>query len=153
MSNETRIAGQAALSDMVVRPVSFHEALAPIREIREQVFVHEQHVPLEMEWDGLDDTADHVVAHMDGRAVGTARLLPDGRVGRMAVLGPWRNRGVGRALMEEIMRLAHARAFPVVHLDAQVHAIAFYQRFGFSVCSDVFLDAGIPHRRMRRPMV
>lgn len=133
-----------------VRRVEFQQASGPIREIREQVFVQEQCIPPELEWDGLDDAASHVLAYVDGRPVGTARFLADGRIGRMAVLRPWRHQGVGRALLEDLLHLARARAMPLVHLDAQVYAIPFYQKLGFAVCSDIFLDAGILHRRMQR---
>ena len=124
-----------------------------IRQIREIVFVIEQQVPVELEWDGLDPTCLHVVAEAGaGIAIGTGRLLPDGHIGRMAVLGPWRRKGVGGLLLDALMSAASERGFTEVVLNAQTHAINFYAQHGFTVEGDAFSDAGIPHRRMRRTL-
>ena len=133
-----------------VRRVDWAQSRMALAAIRRKVFVEEQHVPEELEWDGLDDTCLHVIAEsVDGVAVGTGRLLPDAHIGRMAVLKEWRRRGVGRALMEALIAAARERGFQAVELSAQTHAIGFYQRFGFTVISDEYPDAGIPHRTMR----
>ena len=93
-----------------------------------------------------------MVITADGTAVGTGRLLPDGRIGRMAVLKGWRGSGAGSAVLAELLRMAQAAGFRSVVLNAQTHAIGFYARFGFQPEGDVFLEAGIPHRAMRRSL-
>lgn len=123
---------------------------APVlREIRERVFILEQHVPAELEWDGIDVDCVHVLAtDHSNRAIGTGRLLPDGHIGRMAVLREWRGQGVGSRLMERLMTEAKHRAYPRLLLNAQVSALPFYARFGFVSRGDVFDEAGIPHMEM-----
>lgn len=118
--------------------------------IREAVFVREQGVPLEIEMDALDDTCLHALAYEAGVPVGTGRLLPDGHIGRMAVLPSARGRGVGSAILARLMAAARERGDPEVLLSAQVHAIGFYRAHGFEPEGDEYLDAGIPHRAMRR---
>jgi predicted GNAT family N-acyltransferase len=120
-----------------------------IRSIREAVFVTEQGVPAALEWDGRDGGAIHLLAYdSGGRAVGTARLLPDGRLGRMAVLGPWRGRGAGSALLARAVEIARREGMARIHLSAQSRAEAFYVRHGFVAEGEEFEEAGIPHRRM-----
>ncbi len=133
--------------------VEWHGAKADIRVIRETVFIHEQGVPVELEWDGLDSSCAHVLAWNDrGEAIGTARMQPSGTIGRMAVLKDWRGRGIGRALLETLLDLAMRQGLPRVTLSAQTHAIGFYQRAGFHTVGEPFMDAGIPHRKMERDM-
>jgi len=120
-----------------------------IRAIRERVFIHEQGVPVELEWDGLDSACAHVLAWNDrGEAIGTARMQQNGTIGRMAVLKGWRGRGVGRALLQTLLDLATRRGLSRVTLSAQTHALGFYERAGFDVVGEPFIDAGIPHRKM-----
>lgn len=141
-------------AEIAVRCVEWQQACAALRAVRVKVFVEEQRVPEELEWDAYDAVCLHVLAETAaGEAVGTGRLLPDGHIGRMAVLAPWRGRGVGSALMSELMAAAIARGHAAVELSAQTHAIGFYARFGFVVVSGEYLDAGIPHRTMRLPLV
>lgn len=138
-------------SPFVIRRADWTRDLTHLRHIRETVFVHEQKVPLEMEWDAEDEASVHVVAFDAAEApIGTGRLLPDGHIGRMAVLAPWRRRGVGGALLIELVRIARERGFAEVILNAQVQAIAFYTRHGFAAEGAQFLEAGIPHQTMRR---
>jgi len=128
----------------------WHDAVPLARAVREQVFVKEQGVPHELEWDEWDARSDHALARdLAGRAIGTARLSPDGRIGRMAVRREWRRRGVGAALLEALLDQARGRAFSRVTLHAQIHAAGFYRRFGFSERGGAFLEAGIPHVEMR----
>ena len=120
-----------------------------IRAIRETVFIHEQGVPVELEWDGLDSACAHVLAWTNrGEAIGTARMQQNGTIGRMAVLKDWRGRGVGRALLRTLLDLATRRGLSRVTLSAQTHALGFYERAGFDVVGEPFIDAGIPHRKM-----
>jgi predicted GNAT family N-acyltransferase len=139
---------------VAVRRASWKTDNAALRSVRYTVFVEEQRVPVELEWDELDEHCLHVVAEtVSGAAIGTGRLLPDGHVGRMAVLEEWRRRGVGGLLLEELLSAARARGYPAVELSAQTHAIGFYRRFGFEVVSDEYPDAGILHRTMRLLLV
>lgn len=136
-------------NNFVIQNASWEANGEALRYIRECVFMKEQDVPEELELDGLDDGSIHLLASdMNGRPIGTARLLPDGQIGRMAVLPEWRSRGVGSALLEKIIETARSRGLKQVKLDAQDHAVGFYEQHGFSVEGEEFLDAGIPHRRM-----
>ena len=126
---------------------------ALLREVREAVFVIEQKVPIELEWDDLDAVCEHVMAIDNAnRPIGTGRLSPDGHIGRMAVLRSYRGMGVGGAMLRHLLAKATARKMPRVMLNAQISALTFYQRFGFIAEGTEFLDAGIPHRRMRLKM-
>lgn len=122
--------------------------------IRHTVFVAEQQVPEKEEWDGLDPSCTHFLAWLpttpqsQPRPVGTARLLPDGHIGRVAVLADARGQGVGVALMNAAIEAACQQQHERVVLSAQLHALAFYERLGFYAYGDVFMDAGIPHREM-----
>ena len=109
--------------------------------VRTTVFVDEQQVPPELEMD----------SHAAGRAIGTGRLLPDGHIGRMAVLAEWRGRGVGRALIERLLEEAKHIGMEHLVLNAQTSAIGFYRRFGFAEDGPEFVEAGLLHRTMRRP--
>lgn len=132
-----------------VRVMPWPEALPLARPMRERVFIEEQRVPRELEWDDRDAESDHAVAFdAQGSAVGTARLLPEGRVGRMAVLAHRRGMGAGTALLEALLELAAAKGMAEVRLHAQTHAAGFYRRFGFAIAGEEFLEAGIPHVEM-----
>jgi len=133
-----------------IRAADWNVDRAALRAVREQVFVREQAVPLELEWDEFDPLCQHVVAEDAGKAIGTGRLLPDGHIGRMAVLESWRRQGVGSALLEALLRLAHDRGIRRVRLNAQSRAVGFYQRHGFVAEGQEFIEAGIAHRAMWR---
>jgi predicted GNAT family N-acyltransferase len=132
-----------------IRILSWSEALPLARPVREKVFVDEQKVPRELEWDEWDERCDHAIAcDADGHAVGTARLTPDGRLGRMAVLRECRGLGAGTALLEALLVRAREMSLTRVTLHAQAHAAGFYRRFGFNERGGEFLEAGIPHFEM-----
>jgi len=119
--------------------------------IREQVFVREQGVPAEIEMDAQDAQCEHALAYgADGTALGTGRLLPDGHVGRMAVLKQWRGRGVGALLLQALVDRARVRGDAVVRLNAQTAAAGFYRHYGFEVSGPEFVEAGIAHVPMQR---
>jgi len=118
--------------------------------IRLMVFVEEQRVPVEIEMDDNDAACVHALAYWQGRAVGTGRLLPDGHIGRMAVLKQSRSLGVGGVILERLVEEARRRGMKEVVLSAQTHAIGFYRRHGFMQEGEVFDEAGIPHQEMRR---
>jgi len=126
---------------------------AEVLPIRWTVFVEEQKVPAELEVDDWDAQALHALARgAAGRAAGTARLLPDGRIGRIAVLREFRGAGVGSALLKAMMHAARERGHAQAVLSAQTHAMAFYRRFGFVAEGEPYDDAGIPHITMRRTL-
>ncbi len=132
------------------RDTEHQEAL---RQIRYQVFVVEQNVPAELEWTGDDSDCVHALAYdADGLAVGTGRLDTDGHVGRMAVLSAQRGTGTGRALLQFLVQQARKRGDKEVILNAQTHAVGFYQREGFEAYGPEFMDAGIPHRAMLKTL-
>jgi len=136
-------------AQFTVRIMAWSEALPLARPVRERVFIEEQRVPRELEWDEWDERGEHALAcDSTGRPIGTARLLPDGRVGRMAVLKEWRRKGVGAALLVAMLERARARSMACVVLHAQTHAAGFYRRFGFSERGGEFVEAGIPHVEM-----
>ena len=113
------------------------------------MFVQEQRIPEPLEWDGSDTGCFHVLALLDdGRAVGTGRLQPDGRVGRMAVLAEWRGRGIGRAILEHLQLCACRRRLAAVYLHAQAGTEGFYRQAGFSARGKAFTEAGILHVEM-----
>ena len=129
--------------------VQWSTAEPAIRRIREQVFVLELGVPAELEWDGHDTDCIHLLAYGPGmEPIATARMQADGRIGRMAVLKPWRGQGIGRQLLERLIEIAHAQGLQRCWLSAQTQAIGFYQAHGFLVEGEEFMAAGIPHRNM-----
>lgn len=133
----------------VVRPVNWQAHRDQINAVRRAVFIKEQGVPESLEWDGLDERSYHVLAlSAAGRPIGTGRLLPDGRIGRMAVLRRWRGRGVGSAILRLLLDLARKEGHATVRLHAQTHALGFYAKHGFQAVGEEFMEAGIPHRAM-----
>jgi predicted GNAT family N-acyltransferase len=132
-----------------IRLHDWAEARPAARAVREDVFIREQKVPRELEWDEWDERCVHALAlEPDGRPVGTARLLPDGRLGRMAVLSAWRGRGAGTALALALIRRAAEQGCAMVILHAQLQAAPFYRRLGFTERGATFEEAGIPHVEM-----
>jgi predicted GNAT family N-acyltransferase len=114
--------------------------------VREQVFVREQGVPLDMEYDAADPISLHMLARGPaGEAIGTGRLLSDGHVGRLAVLPEWRGKGVGTALLSHVIEAARKRDMSRLALNVQTSAIGFYRRFGFVSDGTEFVEAGIRH--------
>ncbi len=134
-----------------IEVLDWTEARSLAMPVRMAVFVVEQGVPADLEVDEWDPPSLHAIARRDDDIVGTARLLPDGHIGRMAVLAVERRQGVGRALLQRLVRVARERGDPDIVLNAQVQALPFYRANGFVVDSPVFLEVGIPHRRMRWP--
>jgi predicted GNAT family N-acyltransferase len=137
-----------------VRPADFDADLVAIRQIRFTVFVDEQAVPASLEIDDRDAHCAHFLAFDDDKAVGTARIDcgQDGKIGRLAVLADGRRLGVGRALMQACHDLALARGLGQVWCNAQIGAVAFYERLGYTVTGEPFEEAGIEHRRMTRSL-
>lgn len=120
------------------------------KAVREQVFMVEQRVPAEDEWDDLDGPSRHVLARdMNGNPIGTGRLTPEAKIGRMAVLRDWRGREVGAVMLSTLLEQARALAYPSVELHAQAQAASFYEHFGFERHGDEFDECGIAHIHMR----
>ncbi|MDF3936340.1 GNAT family N-acetyltransferase [Pseudomonas citronellolis] len=133
-----------------VRLADWQKDNADLRRIRDAVFIAEQSVPAELEWDAEDADAVHFLAFEGDYAIGTARLLPDGHIGRVSVLKDWRGLKVGDLLMRAAIDEAERRQLKRQLLTAQVYAIPFYERLGFKVASGEFLEAGLPHVDMVR---
>ena len=135
-----------------VRVCSWAEGENDLAQLRRTVFIEEQQVSEAEEWDGEDVHGLHFLATMAGTPVGCARLLPDGHIGRMAVLKAWRGQGVGRRLMKVILMEAEKLKLGHLFLNAQTRAAGFYTRFGFNPVGTEFLDAHIPHVRMEKTL-
>lgn len=134
-----------------VHQVGHADAHGAIHAVRQQVFVQEQGIASELERDAMDPVSAHVLAlDADGTPVGTGRLTPDGRVGRMAVLASHRSQGIGEALLEALVESGHGLGLAELHLHAQLPARDFYARQGFLPEGEVFEEAGLGHQQMRR---
>jgi len=136
-----------------IEVVDWEAARREAKRIRFTVFVEEQRVPADLEMDDNDAASLHALAYADGRAIGTGRLLPDGHIGRMAVLREWRGQGAGRAMLRRLIDVARERGHAEVGLSAQVHALEFYRAEGFEPQGAVYEEAGIPHQAMRLRLV
>lgn len=134
-----------------LRNVAWADEEAKLRAVRIAVFVIEQNIPEEHEWDAHDAVSVHVLAEdAGGTPIGCGRLLPDGHIGRLAVLSEWRGQGVGAALLARLTELARERGDRRVLLNAQVQAMPFYARYGYEPVGAPFEEAGIPHQTMER---
>lgn len=121
--------------------------------IRFAIFVGEQNVPSGIELDDKDAECIHAVAYdPDGKAIGTGRLLPDGHIGRMAVVKEWRRQGVGAEILKALIAEAGKRGHRSVMLSAQLQAAEFYRGHGFAAEGKVYEEAGILHQAMRRQL-
>ena len=121
--------------------------------LRFAIFVGEQNVPPGIELDDLDEKSLHAVAFdAQGKVLGTGRLLPEGKIGRMAVVKEWRRSGVGAAILEALIAEAGRRGHREVRLSAQLQAAEFYRAHGFVAEGKVYEEAGILHQAMRRKL-
>ena len=138
-------------SDFQIVVATWKDQADVLCQIRRTVFIEEQNVPEELEWDGLDESCQHLLAlDNNNNAIGTGRLCEHGHIGRMAVIKDWRGKGVGGALLKKFIDIAQKTGTLKLVLNAQISAAGFYARYGFSVEGDEFMDAGIPHLRMTR---
>ena len=113
----------------------------------------EQGVPANMEWDEHDQDAQHLLAlNRNCEPIGTARLLKSGQIGRIAVLKHYRNRGIGKALLQNIVSLARENGFSSVFLHAQTPVVPFYRNLGFRLEGRPFVEAYIEHYLMRKAL-
>ena len=130
--------------------MTWEQARAHASPIRFTVFVEEQGVPFEIELDEYDPLSVHALVFDQGKPVATGRLLPDGHIGRMAVLKEWRGRGIGALMLTRLIERAKARGDREVVLSAQIHAAPFYAAHGFVAHGEEYMEAGIRHQEMRR---
>jgi predicted GNAT family N-acyltransferase len=135
--------------DAEIRVADWPADAATLAAIRRAVFVEEQGVPQDLEWDGRDAECTHVLAVANRDPVGTGRLMPTGKIGRLAVLAAFRRHGIGRLMLQRLVDLARERGLDEVYLHAQVSALSFYLAHGFVAEGEDFEEAGIAHRRMR----
>lgn len=138
------------MGKITIKKADFKKNSAEIKRIRTSVFIQEQNVPVELEWDELDKDAIHILAYYDNEVVATARLLNDGQIGRMAVLKSFRRRTIGKKMLNYLLQLADNNNISTIFLSAQTHALDFYKKNGFSVTGSEYMDAGIPHYKMVR---
>lgn len=138
-------------NNLKVEIVKWIDGYVPLSMIREKVFIEEQKVTPQLEWDGKDEEAIHFLAYQDEKVIGCARAFVienHMQLGRMAVLKEYRNKGIGSALIEKAVTTAKLNQLSKVSISAQCHAIDFYKKFGFEVTSEIYLDAGISHQDM-----
>jgi len=136
-----------------IKACTWQKDQAVIRPVREKVYIQEQQVPVELEWDDKDAECLHLLAlDHDDHPVATARMTPDGHIGRMAVLADYRHQSIGSQMLRLLCEKATEQGLKKVVLDAQTYAIPFYEKHGFSVTSDEFMDAGIPHKSMQKTL-
>lgn len=137
-------------SDLILTLGTWAELKSWAQPIRIEVFVREQGIDPELEWDEFDPVSLHCLARSAGRPIATGRLLPDGHIGRMAVLRSERRGGVGGRVLTQLVEAAANRGDPAVELSAQCYVEAFYRRHGFVTTGEPYLEAGIAHIRMCR---
>ncbi len=142
------------MENLLIQWATLPQDLPKIHKIRYLVFQIEQGVDPTLEFDGYDEQSDHVLAYLDQKAIGTARLryLPEQTVKleRFAILPEARGCGIGRHLMDFILQALPAKSIATICLNAQVPVQPFYEKFGFTAEGDVFEEAGIPHIRMKK---
>jgi len=138
-------------NNLKIEIVKWIDGPSQLKNIREKVFIQEQKVTPQLEWDGMDENAMHFLVFKDEEAIGCARAVVIKnymQLGRMAVLKEYRGQGIGSALLEKAIVTAILNQISSIHISAQCYAIDFYLKFGFEVTSDIYLDAEIPHRDM-----
>ena len=131
---------------------SWKEAEVDAFLVRQEVFIQEQGVPVELELDEFDSSAVHVLAYQDKHCIGTGRLVnlsdQQSQIGRMAVLAIFRRKGIGKQILQKLVDLAASKGAQEIILHSQVSALPFYEKLGFQAQGDVYDEAGIPHRNM-----
>lgn len=137
------------LAKINIKQVAWQQAEAQLRHVRTIVFIEEQLVTPEFEWDEIDDSAVHLLALHENEAIGCLRIIHYGKIGRMAVLKPWRGMGVGKMLLNEAIHICRQHGSKQIVLSAQTHAIHFYQQAGFEITSGEYTDVHIPHVDMQ----
>ena len=140
---------QIVPTTILIVQTTWFESENDLRAIRTPVFIVEQAVAPDFEWDDIDATAVHLLASLAGQPIACLRIIDYHKIGRMAVLKCWRRKGLGAALLLEAVKICKAHGSKCVYLSAQTHAIGFYQGCGFKVTSEVYQDVHIPHVDMQ----
>lgn len=136
-------------ANFVIQHTAWAESKQALTIIRTIVFIEEQKVPEDLEWDQYDETALHFLAvDSQDKPIGCARLV-NNQIGRMAVLKAHRQKGVGQALLKAAVSACQSSGYQLAKLSAQAHAITFYEAYGFKVVSEPYLDANIWHVDMQ----
>jgi predicted GNAT family N-acyltransferase len=129
------------------------EAKSHVMPIRREIFINEQQVPEELEWDEFDQDALHAIVKKEQDIIGTARLIIDGqdaRIGRMAIKKDFRGQGIGQEMLEALVTKSLELHVTLIKLHAQVHAVSFYAKLGFEAHGEIFSEAGIDHVNMQK---
>jgi predicted GNAT family N-acyltransferase len=137
------------LANIQIKQVSWQQAEQQLRAIRTPVFIDEQFVAPDFEWDEIDQSAVHLLATIENAPIACLRIIDYHKIGRMAVLKAFRRNGLGAALLLEAVNICKVHGSRTIYLSAQTHAIAFYQGCGFKVTSEVYQDVHIPHVDMQ----
>ena len=138
-------------ADAIIRQVVWEEAQQELLEVRQKVFVCEQRIAPDIEIDGKDPDCYHVLATSpSGQPIGVGRMTATGKIGRIAVLMPYRGGGLGSLILNKLIEIANNEKMTNVHLNAQIQALRFYEQHRFIPKGPVFMEAGIPHRSMQR---
>jgi len=136
-----------------IKKTTWRKDQQSLSEIRKKVFIEEQNVPEELEWDEFDKDSIHILATDNhNNPIACGRIKADGHIGRMAVLKEHRNTGIGTRILKALLKYAADDGTSNVYLHAQTTAIPFYEKQGFKTCSDVFMDANIAHKTMEKQL-
>jgi predicted GNAT family N-acyltransferase len=135
-----------------IRVVDYAEYSELIRNIRDDVFIKEQGVPQDLEYDGLDSSAVHSIAFDEGVEIGTGRMLSDGHIGRIAVRKKYRGKGIGEMIMQSLIDEARNMQLVEVWLSSQYYAKGFYEKLGFVGIGGIYQEAGIDHIKMKKTL-
>jgi len=138
------------MNSLIINIVDYNTHYKEIKEIREEVFIKEQKVPKNLEWDGLDPEAKHALVKNKDNLIGTGRIFSDGHIGRIAVMKSYRGRGIGKKIISKLVETAKNEGLHEVWLSSQCTAVGFYKKIGFSEFGDIFQEAGINHIKMKK---
>ena len=141
------------LANIQISQVSWLQAENHLRAVRTPVFVEEQAVAADFEWDALDLNAAHLLMMQNKQAIACLRIIDYHKIGRMAVLKEWRGMGLGAALLLEAIKICKTHGSKSIHLSAQTHAIEFYRKAGFKVTSLEYCDVDIVHVDMQLDLI
>lgn len=136
---------KSQLSNIIITQTTWNKHQTQLRAVRMPVFVVEQHVTPEFEWDDIDATAVHLLATQNNEPIACLRIIDYHKIGRMAVLKQYRGIGLGGSLLLEAVAICKKHGSKTIHLSAQTHAIQFYEKAGFKQVSDEYCDVDIPH--------
>ena len=144
------------MNQIKIEIVTYTEYLAPITKIRTRVFQEEQGITSELEFDGLDHSATHLLAYVDGKPVGTARIRSldehTVKIERLAVLPEARRKGIGKQLTQKALTFAQEHHYQTAILNSQLYIKSLYEKLGFTQVGEVFDEAGIPHIKMSKEL-